>query len=175
IDGFYGDLPPGEVLFVRREVRVPFASNARIDDTSGDILRLTVPAAQTLVVTGVEFYADGPDSAGAPPPPAGSLRGSLAFAFTFDDRVPLDAYTAIDAPGATPDPTGVVRGSFFSSTGQALGGPAETWHFALRAREGMVVRAAYAVLRAPATPPGHVGAIVRGFMVPTAVFDKQAP
>src|SRR5262249_61344418 len=114
-------------------------------------------------------------SGAARPRPAGSLRGSLAFAFTFDDRVPFDSYTAIEAPGATPDPSGIVRGSFFSSVGEAIGGPAETRHFALRAREGTVVRAAYAVLRAPATPPGHVGAIVRGFMVPTAVFDKQAP
>src|SRR5262249_54403285 len=146
IDSFYGDLPPGEVSFARREVRVPFNAGARIDDASGDIVRITVPPARTLIVTGLQFYADPPD--GQTRFVDGDLRSVLAFGLLFDDHSAFDLYSEIDVPTGGPDPQ-IVRGSFFTGVGDAIGGHGETPHLALRAREGTTVRAAYAVMRTP--------------------------
>src|SRR5262249_33410794 len=57
VDSFYGDLPPNEAIFLRREGRVAFSGSARIDDGTGDLVRITVPTGQTLIVTAVGFYA----------------------------------------------------------------------------------------------------------------------
>src|SRR5690242_19224850 len=82
VDGFYSDLPPAEVAFVRREARVPFSSSARFDADSGTILQLIVPPARTLVVTDLSFFADVPD--GSPGRfEEGDLRGFVALGLLF--------------------------------------------------------------------------------------------
>ena len=172
IDGFYSALLPQEATVLYREARVPFASTARLDGT-GDIVRFDVPAGQTLILTGLDFYADAPDGS-TYRFEDGDLRGYLAFALMFDGRAPFDIYSEIDIPGAPPDPSSAVRGSFFGGLGRALGRAGDSPFVTLRAREGTAVRGCYAVLRQPPLAVGHIGAIVRGFLVPSAVLDKKA-
>jgi hypothetical protein len=173
VDGFYSMLPPDEVSFLERNYRVAFNSSARIEDGSGDILQFDVPATQTFIVTGLDLYADAPDGV-AMRFRDGDLRGSLAFALLVDGRVPMDLYSSVDIPTAPPDPSGAVRGSYFSGLGRALGRAGDSPFVRLRAREGAQVRVSYAVLRQPQTPVGHVGAILRGFVLPSALLDKNS-
>jgi hypothetical protein len=173
VDGFYSDLPPDEVAFLQREARVAFNANARMDETSGDILEFDVPSARTLVVTGLEFYADPQD--GGQPLVADALRGYIAAALLFDGRVPFDLLSTMDVPAGSPDPSGIVSGSSFTTLGRVIGPDVTGPHFVLRAREGTSVRAAYSVIRSFPLPIGHIGAILRGFVVPSALLEKKAP
>ena len=177
VDGFYSALPPEEVSFVQREARVPFSQNVRIEDGSGEVVKLEVPAGRTLLVSSLDLYADPPHGAGTRFR-AGDLRGFLAFALLFDGRSPFDLFSEIDVPTPTPTPdpgAGVVRGSYFSTLGRVFGDSAEAPFVPLRAREGSCVRASYAVLRPPLVSVGHIGAILRGFLIPSALLDKKSP
>jgi len=175
VDTLYSDLPSGEVSYLFREARARFLPIARAEDGTGTILSLQVGSAQTLLISDVEFYAQAPN----PLLPgdqlaieARQLAGYLTLHLLVDDRAPFDLYAELDAPVGTASPQSV-QGSVFNSLGKVIGGAERQPHLFIRAREGQTVRLGYSVVNAPAIPVAHVGAMLRGYVVPTAIFASK--
>lgn len=175
VDALYGDVPGAEVTFLERDARVPFSATGLASDGSGNILSYVVPAGQTLLISDVEFYAQRPN-----PLIAGDqlavdgrqLQGYLGLHFLVDDRSPTDLYADVDPPKGAVDAR-PVRGSVFSAFGKVIGGTDRQPRVYLRAREGQTVRLAYSVVRAPVIVVDHIGAALRGYLVPTTIFAAK--
>jgi len=175
VDALYSEIPGAEVGIVHREARVPFTAAARAEDGSGDILSVTVPSAQTLLISDVEFYAQGP-SASIPGDQVtlddAQLAGYVAAYLLVDNRSPLDLYSEIDAPAKTNDQR-PIKASAFSKLGPVLGGSGRQPHVYLRVNAGQTVRLSFACFRSPAVAVDHIGAILRGYLVPTAILAAK--
>jgi len=172
VEGLYAQVPPAEATLFQREAMVPFNLAARGADDSGTIFSFVVPSGQTLLLTDAEFSAlranpiTPGDQLGVEPR---QLAGYVALHLFVDERSPIDLYSEIVLPtGAAPgvDP---IRGSFFSAFGSVIGGAARQPFGVLRVREGQSLRLAYTVARAPVIGVDTIGALARGFLVPTAI------
>lgn len=176
VDQFYAEIPTGEISFFFREGRVPFNQFARADDGSGTILSYRVPDAQTLVISDVEFYAQRAN----PSIPGDQLAveprqvtGFVGLQVLVDDRSPLDLYTQIEMPQSEFPNTVSLVGSAFSWLGKVFGGADRQPHVLFRAREGQTVRLAYTVVNVPSVSVSNIGAVVRGYVVPSAIFAAK--
>jgi len=175
VDALYSDVPTAEVTFLQREGRVPFSPNGAASDGTGNVLVYTVPQNQTLLISGVEFYAQRPN-----PLVAGDqlavdprqLAGYVALHLIVDDRAPMDLYAEIDAPKGAID-TSPLKGSIFSTLGNVVGGADGLPRQYLRARDGQTVRLAYTAVRQPVIVVDHLGALLKGYLIPSAIFDAK--
>ncbi len=175
VDTLYSDLPSGEVSYLSREARGRFRPTAQAADGSGTILSLEVGSAQTLLISDVEFYAQTPDPlfpGNQLPIEARQLAGYVTLHLLIDDRAPFDIYAELDAPVGAPNQQ-TIQGSVFTSLGKVIGGTDRQPHMFIRAREGQTVRLAYTVVNSPTLPIDHVGAMIRGYVVPTAIFASK--
>jgi hypothetical protein len=64
-------------------------------------------------------------------------------------------------------------GSAFTYFGHVFGGANRQPHLFLRAREGQTVRLAYSVVNPPAIPVATIGAVVRGYVIPSAILSAK--
>lgn len=176
VDALYGDLTGSEVAFVEREARVPFSTIAALSDGSGNILSYVVPPGQTLLISDVTFHAQRPN----PLLPGDQLavderqlEGYVALHVVVDDRSAIDRYAQIDAPTGAVDQS-PLRGSIYSMLGTVIGGADRQPHAFLRAREGQTVRLGYTVVRNPVIAVDHIGASLRGYLVPSAICTAKS-
>jgi hypothetical protein len=174
VDVFFSQIPTADVNYFFRDARVSYTAGARADDGSGDILSYRVPDAQTLVISDVEFYAQEAN----PTLPgdqltieARRLTGFVGAHVLIDDRSPLDLYSLIDMT----DIAGAQNfmASAFAYFGHVFGGSNRQPHFFLRAREGQTVRLAYSVVNPPAISVDNIGAVVRGYVIPSAILAAK--
>jgi hypothetical protein len=175
-DLFYSELPTADLGFLFREARVTYLPTGRASDGTGTILSYRVPDAQTLLISDVEFYAQTPN----PALPGDiltvderKLTGFIGAQILVDDRSPFDIYTTVDMPQAEFAGAQPFLGSAFTRFGKVVGGSDRQPHFFLRAREGQTVRLAYTVVNVPVTPVGHIGAVMRGYVVPSAILTAK--
>jgi hypothetical protein len=176
VDLFYSEMPTGEVSYFFREARVGFNPSGRADDGTGTILSYRVQEAQTLVISDVEFYAQRPN-----PAVTGDqlsieprqLTGFVGLHVLVDDRSPLDLYTEIQLPPAEFPGTQPFLGSAFSWFGKVFGGADRQPHVFIRAREGQTLRLAYTVVNTPNVTVGDIGALVRGYVIPSAILTAK--
>lgn len=176
VDLFYSEIPTGDVNYFFREGRVAFNPSARADDGSGTIVSYRVQEAQTLVISDVEFYAQQPNPAVVGDQLAiepRQLTGYVGVHVLVDDRSPLDLYSEIQMPAAEFAGAVPLIGSAFSWFGKVFGGADRQPHVFFRAREGQTVRLAYTVVNAPVVPVGNIGALVRGYVIPSAILAAK--
>jgi hypothetical protein len=176
VDLFFSEIPTSDVSYFFREGRVAYTPGASATDGSGNILSYRVPDAQTLLISDVEFYAQAPN-----PAVVGDqitldprrLTGFVGVHILVDDRSPLDLYSLIQMPQAEFSGTQDFMGSAFSYLGHVLGGAERQPHVFLRAREGQTVRLAYTVANAPTAPVTNIGAVVRGYVIPSTILAAK--
>jgi hypothetical protein len=176
VDLFFSEIPTPDVSYFFREGRVAYTPGSSASDGSGNILSYRVPDAQTLLVSDVEFYAHQPN----PAQPGDQLTidprrltGFVGVHVLVDDRSPLDIYSLIQMPQAEFSGAQDFMGSAYSFFGHVLGGADRQPHLYLRAREGQTLRLAYTVVNAPNVPVANIGAVVRGYVIPSAILAAK--